>query len=79
MIPSNEISHILSYLNEETTNYKSSFDIVSVVNLIDRIIRNNYNLDGIQSNLYSIADKILSLQSILQLQDAQKTNGSIVK
>jgi len=68
-----DVSNVLFYLNEETINYKSSFDVISVVNIIDRIIRTtNYNTDSIQSNLYSIFDKILSLQMI-------QLNGSIVK
>ncbi len=73
MITFTDVSNVLFYLNEETINYKSSFDVISVVNIIDRIIRTtNYNTDSIQSNLYSIFDKILSLQMI-------QLNGSIVK
>jgi len=69
----NDVSNVLFYLNEETINYKSTFDIISVINIIDRIIRiTNYNTDSIQMNLYSIFDKILSLQSI-------QLNGTIVK
>ncbi len=65
-----DVSNVLSYLNEETINYKSSLDITSVINLIDYITRNNLNTDSF--NLYSIADKILS-------QETEKVNGSIVK
>jgi urate oxidase len=73
LITFTDVSNVLFYLNEETINYKSSFDVISVVNIIDRIIRTtNYNTDSIQSNLYSIFDKILSLQMI-------QLNGSIVK
>jgi hypothetical protein len=74
MIKSTDVSMILSYLNEESKYYKSSFDISFVINIIDRIIKNNHNTDIIQSNLYSIADKILSLQL-----KNEKLNGSIVK
>ncbi|CAF4631066.1 unnamed protein product [Rotaria sp. Silwood1] len=79
MNTSHEVCNVLSYLNHETTSFKSSFDITSVVNIIDRIIMNNQNTDDIQSNLYSIANKLLSLESTLQMQEAQKMNRSIVK
>jgi hypothetical protein len=69
----------LSYLNEETTNFKSSSDVTSVVNILDRIIMNKQRRNGIQSDLYSTANKLLSPRSILQMQEAQKMNGSIVK
>ncbi|CAF3024596.1 unnamed protein product [Rotaria sp. Silwood2] len=79
MNTSYEISNVLSYLNDETTSFKSSFDITSVVNILDRIIMNNQNTDDIQSNLYSIANKLLSLKSTSHMQQAQKMNRSIVK
>ncbi|CAF3581884.1 unnamed protein product [Rotaria sordida] len=79
IITSHEISNVLSYLNDETTNFKSSYDIALVVNIINRIIMNNQNTDDIQSTLYSIANKLLSLESTLQIQEAQKMNRSIVK
>jgi len=69
----------LSYLNEETTNFKSSSDVTSVVNILDRIIMNKQRRNGIQSDLYSTANKLLSPRSTLQMQEAQKMNGSIVK
>ncbi|CAF3803910.1 unnamed protein product [Adineta steineri] len=76
MNTSNDVSNVLFYLNEETTNFKSSSDITSVLNVIDRIIMNNQNTNGIQSNLYSTANKLLST---LQMQEAQQMNGSVVK
>ncbi|CAF2610937.1 unnamed protein product [Rotaria sp. Silwood2] len=79
MNTSYEISNVLSYLNDETTSFKSSFDITSVVNILVRIITNNQNTDDIQSNLYSIANKLLSLKSTSHMQQAQKMNRSIVK
>lgn len=72
MIKSSDVSDVLNYLNDEAKYYKSSFDIAFVINIIDRIIENNHNLDLIQMNLYSIIDKILSV-------DYEKINGSIVK
>ncbi len=68
------MSVMLSHLNEEKLNIKSSSDVTSVVNIIDRIILNNQNTDDIQSNLYSIANKLLSSESILKTM-----NGSFVK
>ena len=75
MITSTDVNNLLSYLNDDRINYKSSMDIASVVNVIDRITQNNHNIDSI----YSIADKILSFQSKFEIQEAQQMNGSIVK
>ena len=75
----NDTSNILSYLNEDTTDFRTSADVASVVNIIDHVTMNNLNTDRIQSNLYSIANKLLSPASTLQMQEAQKRNGSIVK
>jgi hypothetical protein len=75
----NDIPNMLSYLNEDTIDLKSSSDVATVVNIIDRIIMNNQNTDEIQSNLYSIANKLLSSELTLKMQEAQKMNRSFVK
>ncbi|CAF1521988.1 unnamed protein product [Adineta ricciae] len=76
---SNDISNILSYVNNKQTTVKSPSDITSIVNLIDRIVTNNQYTDDIQTNLYSTANKLLSYSLTSQMRDAQKMNGSIVK
>ncbi len=70
------MTHVLSYLNDDTKNSKSASDIALIVNLIDRIIRTHQTTNDIPSNLYSIADKILSFPS---LEEAQQMNRSFVK
>ena len=79
MTTSNDISNILSYVNNKQTTVKSSSDIASIVNLIDRIVTNNQYTDDIQTNLYSTANKLLSYSLTSEMREAQKTNGSIVK
>ncbi|CAF4016929.1 unnamed protein product, partial [Rotaria magnacalcarata] len=79
MTTSDDVSNVLSYLNDEATCFKSSSDITFVVNIIDRIVKNNQTKGDIQSNLYSIANKLLSVESILQMQEAQKMNSSAVR
>lgn len=71
---------MLSYLNDKTTYFTSSSDITTVVNAMDRIIKtSNENKNDIQSDLYSIANKFLSIESTRLIEEAQKMNQSIVK
>ncbi|CAF1096359.1 unnamed protein product [Rotaria sordida] len=75
-----DVSHVLSYLNQETMTLKSTSHTASVVNIIDHLISNNQNTNNeVYSNIYSIANKLLSSKSTLQMQQAQKSNRSIVK
>ncbi|CAF2659062.1 unnamed protein product, partial [Rotaria sp. Silwood2] len=75
-----DASHVLSYLNQETISFKSTSHIASVVNIIDHLISNNKNTNNeVYSNIYSIADKLLASKSIKEMQEAQKSNRSIVK
>ena len=76
MVTAADVTHALSYLNDDTKNSKSPSDIALMVNLIDRIIRTHQTNIDIPSNLYSIADKILSFSSI---EEAQQMNRSLVK
>ncbi|UJR37227.1 hypothetical protein I4U23_029936 [Adineta vaga] len=76
---SNDVSNALSYLNKQQTDLKSSSDITSIVNLIDRIVTNNQYTDEIQTNLYSTTNKLLSRSLTSQMKEAQQLNGSVVK
>ncbi|CAF1436686.1 unnamed protein product, partial [Adineta steineri] len=77
---SNDVSYVLSYLNQQTMTFKTPSDIASAVKIIDHVTLNNANSSNeIQSEFYSIANKLLSPSSMLQMQEAQKINRSIVK
>lgn len=75
MTTSADVTNILSYLNDDTIDYKSSLDIVSVINLIDRITQTNHNFESI----YSIVDRILSFYSKFDMNSNVNSNGSIVR
>jgi hypothetical protein len=79
MTSSNDLSNVLSYLNDDTTNVKSSSDVTAIVNLIDRMVTNNQYTDESQTTLYSTASKLLSPSLTSQMREAQQINGSIVK
>ena len=80
MSTSREISRILAYLNDETIHVKSSSDVASIVNIINRVAMNNHPSDSLlHSDLYSIANKLLSPRAALAMQEAQKINGSLVQ
>ena len=77
MESSNDVSNVLSYLNRDTITFQTSEDIASVVNIIDHVTTAEQNTtDEVHSEVYSIANKLLSSKSI---EHAQKTNRSVVK
>mgnify|MGYP001045231106 FL=1 len=73
MTTSTDVTNILSYLNDETIDYKSSLDIISVINLIDRITQTNHNYESI----YSIVDRILSIYPKFDMKSNANSNSSI--
>ncbi|UJR08985.1 hypothetical protein I4U23_013235 [Adineta vaga] len=74
---SNDVSNVLTYLNQDTIPFQTSSDIVSAVNIMDHVTTNHRNTtENIQFEYYSIANKLLSSKAI---HHAQKTNRSIVK
>ena len=77
MESSNDVSNVLSYLNRDTIRFQTSADVASVVNIIDHVTIAQQNAtDEVHSEVYSVANKLLSSKSIEQ---AQKTNRSVVK
>ncbi|CAF5144345.1 unnamed protein product, partial [Rotaria magnacalcarata] len=76
----NDFANVLSNLNQESAHFKSTSNISSVVNAIDSLRTKNQNMNNqIYSNIYSMADKLLSSESILKLQEVKTSNRSIVK
>lgn len=73
---STDVRNILAYLNDNTKHFQSASEVSSVVNLMDRIVRQNEQTDDLPLNFYPLADKIFSLKSI---REAQEKNQSFVK
>lgn len=46
MNTSNEVSNVISYLNQDKMTFKSTSEIVSAVNIIDRVTTNNQNINN---------------------------------
>jgi len=72
---SSQISQIVSYLNNQNLISKNSSDLISAVDILDRMTINPY-LSVREPMIYSIVDKIISSKSIGQ---AQTLNSSITK
>jgi len=72
---SSQISQIVSYLNNQNLISKNSSDLISAVDILDRMTINPY-LSAREPMIYSIVDKIISSKSIGQ---AQALNSSITK
>lgn len=72
---SSQISQIVSYLNNQNLISKNSSDLISAVDILDRMTINPY-LSAREPMIYSIVDKIISSKSIGQ---AQTLNSSITK
>jgi hypothetical protein len=45
MNTSNEVSNVISYLNQDTMTFQSSSDVISAVDIIDRVTMNNQDID----------------------------------
>jgi len=45
MNTSNEVSNVISYLNQDTMSFQSSSDVISAVDIIDRVTMNNQDID----------------------------------
>ena len=45
MNTSNDVSNVISYLNQDTMTFQSSSDVISAVDIIDRLSTNNQDID----------------------------------